>query len=88
MAIASLLVLFGLWVIFRARGGVKWLFGGKDRYAGFEDAYEMPSTGPPVPYAGLPGSPGPQWMPQPYYVAQPAPYPAPQVPKSDASVYR
>jgi hypothetical protein len=36
LAVAALLVCVSLWVLVRARGGLKWVFGGKGRYAGFQ----------------------------------------------------
>ncbi|KAF1836493.1 hypothetical protein BDW02DRAFT_461825, partial [Decorospora gaudefroyi] len=62
LAISALFVFVSLWVLVRARGGLKWLFGGKGRYAGFQSVYEMRPPGPPSPYTG---PPGPQWAPQP-----------------------
>jgi hypothetical protein len=82
MAIFALLVLGSLWVIIRQRGGLKWLCGGKGRYAGFDNAYELQQGGIPGPYAPVPYAQGPpQWAPQPYYHVQPVqqsgPSPAP-----------
>jgi hypothetical protein len=84
-----------VWVLIRQRGGLKWLCGGKGRYAGFDNVYELQQGGPPGQYAHGPpgpyvqGSSGPyaqgppQWAPQPYYVSQPAqqwgPPPVPQM---------
>lgn len=92
MAIFSLLFLVSLWVLIRQRGGLKWLCGGKGRYAGFDNVYELQQGGPPGQYAqGPPGAYAqdpygqgpPQWTPQPYYVSQPAqqwgPPPVPQM---------
>ena len=67
MAIFSLLVVVSLWILVRQRGGVKWLCGGKPRYAGFDNVYELQQTAPPAPYVQGP----PQWAPQPYYAVQP-----------------
>jgi hypothetical protein len=64
LAIAALLVFVSLGVLVRARGGLKWLFGGKGRYAGFQSVYEMQP----------PGQQGPQWMPQPGQQYMPQPY--------------
>lgn len=61
LAISALLVLVSLWSLVRARGGVKWIFGGKGRYAAFQSMYEMQ---PPSTYVGEPPG-GPQCMPQP-----------------------
>jgi hypothetical protein len=71
MAIASALVLVSLWILVRERGGFKWLAGGKGRYGGFEDAYELGSSAPTAPYAF---QPAPQWSPQPYQHWAPQPY--------------
>lgn len=88
MAIFALLVLVSLWVLIRQRGGLNWLCRGKERYAGFDNVYELQQGGPPAPYAQGPS----QWTPQPYYVVQPVqqwgPPPVPQmvspVQKTDA----
>lgn len=85
MAIFALLVLVSLWVIIHQRGGLKWLCGGKGRYAGFDNAYELQQGVPPGPYAQGP----PRCAPQPYYPVQSpqqwvppsAPPPVPQVHK-------
>lgn len=74
MAIFSLIVLVSLWILVRQRGGFKWLCGGKGRYAGFDNVYELQQGGPPAPYVQAP----PQWTPQPYYVVRPAQQWAPQ----------
>ncbi|KAF3041360.1 hypothetical protein E8E12_008294 [Didymella heteroderae] len=90
MAVFALLVLGSLWVIIRQRGGIKWLLGGKGRYAGFDNAYELQQGARQGPYAPAPYAQGPpQWAPQPYYPVQPAqqlgsppaPSAAPQVQK-------
>lgn len=87
MAVASLLVIVSLWILIRDRGGFKWLFGGKGRYGGFENIYEMQPTGPPPPFFA---QPIPQWTPQPVqqWVAQPVqqctPHPVFQTQKSGA----
>jgi hypothetical protein len=84
MAVSSALVLGSLWVLVRERGGSKWLRGGKGRYGGFEDVYELGPTAPSAPYAF---HPAPQWSPQPYQQWQPvpvqqwAPQPVQQVPQ-------
>jgi len=70
MAVAALSVFVSLWVLVRARGGVKWAFGGKGRYAAFASVYEMQPPGPPSPYTEPQGQqwvqqPGQQWMGQP-----------------------
>jgi hypothetical protein len=76
LAVAALLVFVSLWVLVRARGGLKWVFGGKGRYAGFQNVYEMQ----PSPYVGLPPmggqsvQSGPQWVPQPGQQYMPQPY--------------
>ncbi|KAH6621973.1 hypothetical protein C7974DRAFT_214172 [Boeremia exigua] len=78
MAIFALLVLVSLWVLARQRGGFKWLCGGKGRYAGFDNVYELQQGSHPAPYAQGP----PQWAPQPHYVMPPVqqwgPAPVPQ----------
>ncbi|KAJ8111343.1 hypothetical protein OPT61_g6038 [Boeremia exigua] len=71
MAIFALLVIVSLWVLIRQRGGFKWLCGGKGRYAGFDNAYELQQSGTPLPYAQAPPQWVPQPAPQPYYVVQP-----------------
>ena len=87
MAIFALLVLSSLWVIIRQRGGWKWLCGGKGRYAGFDNAYELQQGAPQGPYAPAPYAQAqPQWAPQPYYPVQPAqqwgpPQASPMVPQ-------
>jgi len=63
MAVAALAVLGSLWVLVRSRGGVKWVFGGKGRYAGFRGAYEMQPHGTEGQYAGQPAG---QWVQQPW----------------------
>jgi hypothetical protein len=84
MAVASALVLVSLWVLVRERGGLKWLSGGKGRYGGFEDVYELGPNAPTAPYAF---QPAPQWSPQPYQQWQPvpvqqwAPQPVQQIPQ-------
>jgi hypothetical protein len=67
IAIFSLLVIISLWILVRERGGFKWVCGGKGRYAGFDNPYELRPSEPPAPYIQHP----PQWAPQPYYVVQP-----------------
>jgi hypothetical protein len=80
LAIAALFVFVSLGVLVRARGGLKWVFGGKGRYAGFQSVYEMQPPGPPSPYVAPPpgqqwhGQPGVQWMPQPGQQYMPQPY--------------
>ncbi|KAF1931304.1 uncharacterized protein M421DRAFT_48097, partial [Didymella exigua CBS 183.55] len=72
MAIFALLFLGSLWIIICQRGGVKWLCGGKGRYAGFNNAYELQQGGPLGSYAPGPYAQGPsQWAPQPYHHVQP-----------------
>ncbi|KAG9204551.1 hypothetical protein G6514_001010, partial [Epicoccum nigrum] len=71
MAIFSLLVLVSLWVLIRQRGGLKWLCGGKGRYAGFDNVYELQQGGPPGPYAQ--GPPGP-YVQSPYVQGSSGPY--------------
>ncbi|KAG9185383.1 hypothetical protein G6011_07927 [Alternaria panax] len=63
MAVAALSVFISLWLLVRARGGAEWMFGGKGRYAGFANVYEMRPPGPPSPYNGPPGQ---QWVQQPW----------------------
>lgn len=71
MALFALLVLGSLWVIIRQRGGWNWLCGGKGRYAGFDNVYELQQR-PPGPYGPAPYAQGPpQFTPQPYYPVQP-----------------
>ncbi|KAF3007601.1 hypothetical protein E8E13_007824 [Curvularia kusanoi] len=78
-AVFSLLALASFWILIRQRGGLKWLWGGKGRYAGFDNVYELQQGGPPAPYMQGP----PQWGPQPYYIVPPnqqwGPPPAPQM---------
>jgi hypothetical protein len=62
LAIAAMLVFGSLWVLVRARGGLKWVFGGKGRYAGFQSVYEMLT--PAGSYVGPPPM-GTQWVQQP-----------------------
>lgn len=85
MAIFSLLFLVSLWILVRQRGGFKWLCGGKGRYAGFDNVYELQQGGPPAPYV----QPPPHWAPQPYYAVQPvqqwAPQPMHQGQKTDVT---
>lgn len=89
MAVASLLAMISLHILVRDRGGLKWLFGGKGRYAGFDSIYEMQPTTPSTPYIA---QPVPQWTPQPaqQWAAQPiqqwAPQPTPQAFGSSAAI--
>jgi hypothetical protein len=62
IAVSALLTLVSLWVLVHGRGGLKWAFGGKGRYAGFQNVYEMQPPGPPPFYVG---QPAPHWAPQP-----------------------
>ncbi|KAF2653624.1 hypothetical protein K491DRAFT_602521 [Lophiostoma macrostomum CBS 122681] len=41
LAVSCLLTILSTWVLVNERGGVKWLAGGRGRYGGFEDIYEM-----------------------------------------------
>ncbi|KAF2748254.1 hypothetical protein M011DRAFT_466669 [Sporormia fimetaria CBS 119925] len=41
VAFSALLTLVSIAVLVHDRGGVKWLFGGKGRYGGFDNVYEM-----------------------------------------------
>jgi hypothetical protein len=41
IAVAAAAVVASIVVLAHGRGGVKWLFGGKGRYAGFDSVYEM-----------------------------------------------
>jgi hypothetical protein len=73
LAVASILVLVSLWAIVKRRGGIKWLAGGKERYGGFENVYELRPMGQGAGYGygyGYGGQPAPQqyqqWPPQPY----------------------
>ncbi|KAF2133770.1 hypothetical protein P153DRAFT_380951 [Dothidotthia symphoricarpi CBS 119687] len=50
IAISSLLVIVSASILIRSRGGIKWLLGGKGRYAGFESVYELRPTGYQTPY--------------------------------------
>jgi len=68
MAITSALVLVSLWILVRDRGGLRWLFGGKGRYAGFANVYELRPTSPGAP----PIQPQPQWGPYSQWQPQPA----------------
>lgn len=63
LAISALLVIVSVFLIIRSRGGVKWLLGGKGRYAGFASVYEMQPAGQYPPHNG---QPMPQWTSQPY----------------------
>lgn len=74
VAIFSLLFLISLWILTRQRGGLKWLIGGKGRYAGFDNVYELQQGGPQGVYVQNPPPPHPsqQWTPQPYYVVPPS----------------
>lgn len=63
--LSAALVLISLWILLRDRGGMKWLSGGKGRYAGFPNLYELQPTHPG---AGPIAHPGPQW---PVYYVQP-----------------
>lgn len=64
LAASSALVLVSLWVLVRERGGSKWLTGGKGRYGGFENVYELRPT------AAYTFQPAPQWS---YPTSHPAP---------------
>lgn len=70
MAVSSALVLVSLWILVRDRGGLKWLVGGKGRYGGFQNVYELRPTSPG---AQRIVHPAPQWVPQQpaYWPAQP-----------------
>ncbi|KAH8723468.1 hypothetical protein GQ44DRAFT_314814 [Phaeosphaeriaceae sp. PMI808] len=70
MAISAALALVSLSVLVRDRGGLKWLVGGKGRYAGFDDAYEMQPTPPNASYVV---QTTPQWAPQQYQQWSPVP---------------
>lgn len=70
MAIASALALVSLWVIVQQRGGFRWLSGGKGRYGGFDNVYELQNAPPGGPYAV---QPAPQWSPQPHQQWAPMP---------------
>jgi hypothetical protein len=41
LAVSALLTIVSTWWLINERGGIKWLMGGRGRYAGFEDLYEM-----------------------------------------------
>lgn len=71
LIVASLLTLVSLWVLVRERGGLKWLNGGKGRYGGFDNVYELQPTAPNGQYAF---HPAPQWSPQPYQQWPPQAY--------------
>jgi hypothetical protein len=73
LAVSSLLVMVSTWILTRDRGGTKWLFGGKGRYAGFSNVYEMGRQGPAPPYQQ-----GPQFYPMPQQYPGPQQYQAPQ----------
>jgi hypothetical protein len=62
MAVSAALVLVSLWVLVRHRGGMGWLFGGKGRYAGFANVYELRPTSPGAQRVAQPQQ---QWMPYP-----------------------
>ncbi|KAF2271739.1 uncharacterized protein EI97DRAFT_258266 [Westerdykella ornata] len=49
LALSALLVMVAIYVLVRKRGGLRWLFGGKGRYAAFQSVYEMQPTMMPVP---------------------------------------
>jgi hypothetical protein len=70
IAVSSALVLVSLWILVRDRGGLKWLVGGKGRYGGLQNVYELRSTSPG---AQRIVHPAPQWVPQQpaYWPAQP-----------------
>ncbi|KAH5353410.1 hypothetical protein HBI48_146770 [Parastagonospora nodorum] len=71
LAVSSALVIVSLWMLVRERGGMKWLAGGRGRYGGFENTYEMqPNTS----YAF---QPAPQWSPQLYQQQSPQAYQQP-----------
>ncbi|KAF2011033.1 hypothetical protein BU24DRAFT_427235 [Aaosphaeria arxii CBS 175.79] len=66
LAISALLVMVSTWILVRDRGGMSWLFGGKGRYAGFEDAPSVDNIAmypPPQVYYQQPNQPG-QMYPQ------------------------
>ncbi|KAJ4299337.1 hypothetical protein N0V90_004582 [Kalmusia sp. IMI 367209] len=100
VALFALLAMATVWIIVRRRGGSGWLFGGKGRYGGFQNVYEMNPQGQlPVPqYQYQPGPQQyyqtPQVYPQPVYAAppqgfHPVPYqPAPQMQKGEQPVFR
>lgn len=80
LALSLLLTLFSVYILARDRGGVKWLFGGKERYNAFDNIYEM--NGDHDPRAGpTPYQPPPMYYPYPqppppgmYGQLQPVPY--------------
>ncbi|KAH7412325.1 hypothetical protein DE146DRAFT_275794 [Phaeosphaeria sp. MPI-PUGE-AT-0046c] len=71
MAVSSVLALVTLWVIVRQRGGLKWLSGGKGRYGGFDNVYELQPNTSGAPYVF---QPAPQWTTQPYHQWTPQSY--------------
>ena len=75
LAVSSILVMVSTWLLTRDRGGIKWLLGGKGRYAGFPSIYEMGPHGPPPAYP-----PGPQSYPMPQTYPGPQQYGAQQYP--------
>jgi hypothetical protein len=84
LAISSILVMVSTWILVRDRGGVKWLFGGKGRYAGFASVYEMNPHAPAPPY-----QPGPQFypVPQQYAPQMPQQYAPQQYPQQQYQGY-
>jgi hypothetical protein len=71
MIVACIMTLVSLWVLVRERGGLKWLNGGKGRYGGFDNVYELQPSAPNGTYAF---QPAPQWSPQPYQQWPPQAY--------------
>lgn len=83
MAVSSALVLVSLWILVRDRGGLKWLIGGKGRYGGFENVYELRPTNPGAPRIVQPQQ---QWVPQPVQQRPPhAVHQSPQQPSQSGS---
>lgn len=70
--LALLLTLFSIYTLSRTRGGLKWLFGGAERYGAFDSVYEMNARNDP--------RAGPTPAPQPFYYANPPPAYPPQGP--------
>ncbi|KAF9697933.1 hypothetical protein EKO04_004124 [Ascochyta lentis] len=83
LAIFSLLVNISLWLLVHQRGGFGWLCGGKGRYAGFDNVYELQQSGRLAPHM----QPLPQWTTQPCYVVQPVQLWTPQqLPQSQKEI--
>jgi len=75
MTVSAALVLISIWFLVSDRGGMRWFFGGKGRYAGFPSVYELRPTSPG---AQRVGPPRPQWVPYPQQWPQQPPQQWPQ----------